>query len=114
MAIIKDKFVFYELELSNGKSVTMQDVARTDISEYPKVALNIRPYDEYEELAKNLKSCPFCGSPAEKIFVFLKYENVSPLWSNTKCSNRECLCSSKDVDAKVWNKRMEHYCNDER
>lgn len=105
MAIIKDKHVFYNLQMADGRQFRMVDCARTDLSEYPLAALNIRPYDEYEELADELKICPFCGSPAEKIYAFLKRKDDTPLWSNTKCSNKECLCSFKSVDAKVWNKR---------
>lgn len=106
MAIVKDRYVTYKHSDGLNNNIRFKDFKRDDASEYPMWATDIQPYDEYEDLAQNLKDCPFCGSKPDRIFIIVAKSFINDAaWSNTKCSNRECLCSFKSVDAKIWNTR---------
>jgi len=92
----KCEYVSYK----SASGIRFIDLKREDISKYPKGVSDIQDY--YEETEQSfLKSCPFCGSNAEKLIKLYGTD----MFSNTKCTNKECIASFKSVPHKIWNTR---------
>jgi hypothetical protein len=106
MAIVHGEYVSYVFEAHKNASnkfrgIQFVDVKRTSISEYPIGVTDIQDY-HYETKPVFLLPCPFCGAKAEKL-IKLVYD--TDMWSNTRCTNNECIASFKSVPHKIWDTR---------